>query len=83
MFHSNKSKLHTRIDFAVLRVRELFQFPLPPPPSFAKATDGRPSGMPCVDFFLRKQKKRSATERAKDALHSSESGGGLCGCELQ
>ena len=30
-------------------------------------------------FFLRKQKKRSATERAKDALHSSESGGGLCG----
>ena len=25
-------------------------------------------------FFLRKQKKRSATERAKDALHSSEIG---------
>ena len=25
-------------------------------------------------FFLRKKKKRSATERAKDALHSSESG---------
>ena len=51
MFYSNKSKLQTRTDFAVLRVRELFQLPLPPPPSFAKATDGKPSGLLSVDFF--------------------------------
>ena len=38
MFHSNKSKLHTRTDFAVLRVRELFQFPLQPPPVFISAS---------------------------------------------
>ena len=30
-------------------------------------------------FFCASKNKRSATERAKDALHSSESGGGLCG----
>ena len=30
-------------------------------------------------FFFACKNKRSATERAKDALHSSESGGGLCG----
>ena len=51
MFYSNKSKLQTRTDFAVLRVRELFQIPLQPPPSFAKATDGKPV-LPFVDFFL-------------------------------
>ena len=45
------------------------------PPSFAKATDGRPSGMPCVDFFCASKNKRSATERAKDALHSLGDGG--------
>ena len=36
MFHSNKSKLHTRTAFAVLRVRELFQFSLQPPPFFVQ-----------------------------------------------
>ena len=45
------------------------------PPSFAKATDGRPSGMPCVDFFCASKNKRSATERAKDALQSLGDGG--------
>jgi len=36
-----------------------------------------------VFYFCASKNKRSATERAKDALHSSESGGGLCGCELR
>jgi hypothetical protein len=35
MFYPNKSKLQTRTDFAVLSVRELFQFSLQPPPFFA------------------------------------------------
>ena len=34
--YSNKSKLQTRTDFAVLRIRELFQFSLPPPPAFER-----------------------------------------------
>ena len=38
MFHSNKSKLQTRTDFAVLRVRELFQIPLRPPPYLVFST---------------------------------------------
>ena len=46
------------------------------PPSFAKATDGKPLGLLSVDFFACKN-ERSVTERAKDALHSSESSGGL------
>ena len=33
----------------------------------------------CRRFFLPAKIKRSETERAKDALHSSESGGGLYG----
>ena len=34
-------------------------------------------------IFFACKNKRSETERAKDALHSSESDGGLCGYELR
>ena len=44
------------------------------PPSFAKATDGKPALL-SVDFFLLAKNKRSETERAKDALHSFSDGG--------
>ena len=50
MFYSNESKLQIRTDFAVLSVRELFQFSLQPPPSFAEAADGKPVLL-SVDFF--------------------------------
>ena len=51
-----------------------------PPPSFAKATDGKPPGLLFVDFFACKN-KRSKTKRAKDALHSSQSDGWHYGIE--
>ena len=60
------------LNFCVLLLR--FEERLLPPPSFAKATDGRPSGLLSVDFFCR-AKRSEAT--AKDALHSSQSDGGL------
>ena len=44
------------------------------PPSFAKATDGKPVLL-SVDFFCPGKNERSKTERAKDALHSFSDGG--------
>jgi hypothetical protein len=50
-------------------------------PSIALATEGKPVLL-SVDFFAWKN-KRSETERAKDALHSSQSDGGLYGIERE
>jgi len=47
---------HSAITANVSRLRENSQFFLQPPPSFAKATDGRPLGLPSV--FLRSKKER-------------------------
>ena len=74
MFYSNKSRLQTRTDFAVLRVRELFQFSLQPPQSFAKATDGRPFLL-SVDFFVCKNKRsrRRSVRRMPSIALATES----------
>ena len=74
---SLKSKRHqTWKKFPILSLRELFGFFLQPPPSFAKATDGKPQGLLSVDFFAckkgakRLRRMSSIARRATEDLNS-------------
>ena len=60
--YSNKSKLQTRTDFAVLRIRELFQFSLPPPPFLAEAADDKPIGLLSGFFWVKLKKSVAVAE---------------------
>ena len=55
------------------------------PPSFAKATDGRPSGMPCVDFFCASKKSgvQRRVRRMPRRRGASAPEAGQCGTDLQ
>ena len=66
MFYSNKSKLQIRTDFAVLSVRELFQFSLQPPP-FVKSTESGSQSL--VPFFF------VFYARTINGLHKTEDAG--------
>ena len=62
--HRAKSDIFQRKNSKLQQILSVFKTlcPLPfAPPSFAKATDGKPV-VPFVDFFLRQQKERSDSE---------------------
>ena len=49
----------------------------------AEIGDNQNPALLSVDFFCPGKNKRSVTERAKDALHSSQSDGGLYGTDQE